>query len=281
MWKWGQAGTSEADPDWESWTFTTWDNPYMAERGNQIAKNGHTYKENLQKRMSKNKYDQNYLAKFLSKISSVFPNYERVLIKDPPNLVEQKDINEFWQKWEEPESSETYIIGYDPASTGDGKPCIIRNSKGRVLKIDPMAALGWDAQWDRIAFYSRMYNGAHCNFGQTGVGETISSQLTKRGVSNTPIPEQGRNKEKLVEDYAIIVEQQWCEIPWSQEVENQFKDYISVMRPGQSTQYKNSGSDSEFDDIISALYFGFYGFEIVIESTGVGCGFMGGIEKAG
>jgi len=89
----------------------------------------------------------------------------------------------------------------------------------------------------------------------------IGSQITKRGVRNTPIPEQGRNKEKLVEDFAIIVEQQWCEIPWSQEMENQLKDYISVMRPGQSTQYKNSGSDSEFDDLVSALYFCFSDFE--------------------
>lgn len=279
MWKWGQKDTSEWDPDWESWTFTTWDNPYMAEAGNEVKKNGRTYKENLQRRMSKNKYRQNWLAEFLSSINQVFPNYERVLKKTPPDLSTEEETNEFWKKWEQPEPFEIYTIGYDPASKGDGKPCVIRNSKGRVVKIDPMESLGWDAQWDRIAFYSRMYNGAHCNFGQTGVGETIESQLTKRGVSNTPIPEQGRNKEKLVEDFAIVVEQQWCEFPWSQELENQMKDYISVMRPGQSTQYKNSGSDSEFDDLVSASYFCFSDFQIpsvVLPWTPQ----MGGIRKA-
>jgi len=279
MWKWGQKDTSDWDPDWESWTFSTWDNPYMAVRGEQMTKNGRTYKENLKKRMSKNKYEQNYEAKFLAKITSVFPNYERVLKKTPSDLVKQDDIDAFWRAWEAPEPFETYTIGYDPASSGDGKPCIIRNSKGRVVKVDPMHALGWDPQWDRIAFYSRMYNGAHCNFGQTGVGETIGSQLTKRGVPNTPIPEQGRNKEKLVEDYSIIVEQQWCEIPWSQETENQFKDYVMVLRPGQSTQYHN-GSDSEFDDIISALYFGFSDFQTPALSL-PWCGLIGGIDKAG
>ena len=166
----------------------------------------------------------------------------------------------FWRKWEEPEPFETYTIGYDPASKGDGKPCIIRNSRGKVVKIDTMNSLGWDAQWDRIALYSRLYNGAHCNFGQTGVGETIESQLTKRGVTNSPIPEQGRNKEKLVEDFAVIVEQQWCEIPWSQEAENQLKDYQMILRPGQSTQYHN-GQDSEYDDIVSGLYFCFSDFQ--------------------
>lgn len=279
MWKWGQKGTSEHDPDWESWTFTTWDNPYMADAGNELKSNGKTYKENLQRRMSKNKYRQNWLAEFLSSISSVFPNYDRVLVKDPPELKTDKEIKEFWKKWEEPEPFEIYTIGYDPASKGDGHPCIVRNSKGRIVKIDPMESLSWDAQWDRIAFYSRVYNGAHCNFGQTGVGETIGSQLTNRGVPNTPIPEQGRNKERLVEDFAIVVEQQWCELPWSQELENQMKDYISVMRPGQSTQYKNSGSDSEYDDLVSALYFGFSDFQ-ALSILAPWVGIIGGIKKS-
>ncbi len=278
MWKWGQKDTSEYDPDWESWTFTTWDNPYMAEAGNVIKKNGRTYKENLQRRMSRNKYRQNWLAEFLSSINQVFPNYDKVMVKphDEANneLINEIEINEFWQEWEKSEPFEVYTIGYDPASKGDGKPCVIRDSNGKVVKIDTMSALGWDAQWDRIAFYSRMYNGAHCNFGQTGVGETIESQLAKRGVSNTPIPEQGRNKEKLVEDFAVVVEQKWCQIPWSQETENQLKDYTMTMRPGQSTQYSN-GQDSDYDDIVSALYFCFSDFvaqEITAPYVGTLCG---------
>lgn len=278
MWKWGQKCTSEYDPDFESWKFTTWDNPYMAERGNQIAKNGRTYRENLERRMSKIRYRQDYLAEFVAKINAVFPNYDRVLKKTPPDLKTQAEIDAFWKAWEEPEPFEVYTMGYDPASKGDGKPVVIRNSKGRVVKIDQMLSLDWNAQWDRIAFYSRLYNGAHCNFGQTGVGETIGSQLINRGVPNTPIPEQGRNKERLVEDFSIIVEQQWCEIPWSQEVENQLKDYVAVNRSGQSTQYKNSGSDAEFDDIVSALYFCFADFQMP-QITLPWVGLMGGIDK--
>ena len=279
MWKWGQKSTSEWDPDFESFTFTTWDNPLMAARGNQIAKNGRTYRENLEKRMSKNRYKQDYLACFLAEVNAVFPHYEKVLKKTSPELTAQEE-EEFWAVWEEPEPFETYTIAYDPASKGDGKPCGIRNSKGRVVKIDPMIALGWDSQWDRIAFYSRRYHNAPVNFGQTGLGETIGSQLVKRGLVVNPLNEQGRNKEKLVDDFSIVVEQNWCEIPWSQEVENQFKDYVAVNRSGQSTQYHNA-TDSGADDLISMLYFLFANFEIVIESSGVGCGFIGGIDKAG
>jgi hypothetical protein len=141
-----------------------------------------------------------------------------------------------------------------------------------------MTRLGWDAQWDKIAMYSAMYNGATVNFGQTGLGETIGSQLIKRGLTVNPINEQGSNKSKLVEDLAIIVEQGWCEIPWSQEVENQLKDYISVSRDGRSTQYKNA-TDGEHDDIVSALYFCFADFQMPTVTL-PWVGLVAGIEKA-
>ena len=227
------------DPDWESWKFSTWDNPYMAVRGDQVTKNGRTYKENLKRRMSQNRYKQDYDAEFIAKINSVFPNIEKCFVKPQNMFTTQAEIDLFWKEWEKVEPWETYTIGYDPASKGDGKPCVIRNSRGKVVKIDTMAYLGWDAQWDRLAFYSRMYNGAKINFGATGVGETIESQLIKRGLECVPYNEQGSNKAKLVENLAIVVEQQWCQIPWSQEAENQFKDYVSISRESGNDKYKN------------------------------------------
>jgi hypothetical protein len=273
MWKWGQVGTSDHDPDWESWRFSTWDNPYMAVRGKQVTKNGRTYRENLEKRMSDKRYRQDYLAEFLSDVNAVFPKWEKVMVK-PPESVDEDD---FWKKWEQPDSYEEYTIGYDPASLGDGKPLVIRDSVGKVVKIDTMAYLGWDGQWDRIEFYSRMYNNAKVNFGKTGVGETVDSQLTKRGLTTNPLNEQGGNKEKLVENLAVVIEQKWCQLPWSQELENQLKDYIAINRSGRSTQYKNGSSDG-YDDLISALYFCFADYTVV-EDTIPFVGMMGGVNS--
>lgn len=277
MWKWGQKDTSDWDPDWESWKFSTWDNPYMAVRGEQITKNGRTYKENLQRRMSVNRYKQDYEAEFIKKINSVFPNIDRCFVK-PQDIFETKaEIELFWKDWEKVDPWETYTIGYDPASKGDGNPCWIRNSRGKVVKIDPMTNLDWDSQWDRLAFYSRMYNGAKINFGATGLGETIESQLIKRGLECVPYNEQGSNKAKLVENLAIIVEQQWCQIPWSQEVENQFKDYVSIQRESGNDKYKNETSDG-FDDMVSAAYFCFADY-CVIEEEAPFMGMMGGVNS--
>ena len=259
----GTKGNSDYSPEYETFHFTTWDNPYMGIKrydviGRDSAGNEITFEDSIKMQMPETRYRQDYLAEFIMELNSVFPKYEQVLVRPPSR--DEAIVKEFWEEWEKVEEWETYTMGYDPASKEDGKPLVIRNSQGRVVKIDMMERLGWDAQWDKIAMYSRKYNGATCNFGQTGLGETISSQLTKRGVPNNPIAEQGSNKSKLVEDLALIVEQNWCEIPYSREVEKQMQDYISVEREGRSTQYRNE-TNSGHDDIISALYFAFAGYQ--------------------
>ena len=281
--KLGEKDSSIHSPEYETFRFTTWDNPYMAEKryaviGQDAAGNDITFEDSIKMSMTDARYRQDYLAEELSTINAVFPHYDKVMVTPPKELKSPKDKDLFWRKWEEPDPFEIYTIGYDPASKGDGKPLVIRNSRGKVVKVDLMARLGWDAQWDKIAFYSKLYNGATVNFGQTGLGETIGSQLTKRGIPNVPINEQGNNKAKLVEDLAIVVEQQWCQIPWSQEAENQLKDYVSIDRQGRTTQYKNA-TDSGHDDIVSALYFCFSDFSIP-SATLPWIGRMGGISKA-
>lgn len=265
----GDKSSPVYSPSYETFHFTTWDNPYMAEKryivvGQDAMGNDITYEDEIKMGMTETRYRQDYLAEFIMEINAVFPHYDRVLVRphdENGNLLRKdEDIAKFLAEWEKVDPFEVYTIGYDPASKGDGKPVVIRNSKGRVVKVDMMNRLGWDAQWDKIAVYSRMYNGATVNFGQTGLGETIGSQLTKRGIPNNPLNEQGGNKAKLVEDLALIVEQQWCEIPWSTEMEKQLQDYVSVDREGRSTQYHNM-TDGNHDDLVSALYFCFADFQ--------------------
>lgn len=283
----GDKNSSIYSPEYETFHFTTWDNPFMAAKrytiiGKDAMGNDITFEESIKMSMTENRYKQDYLAEFIMEINSVFPHYDRVLVrphdKNGNILRKDEEIAAFWAEWEKPDPFEVYTIGYDPASKGDGKPCVIRDSKGKVVKIDMMARLDWEAQWDRLAVYSKLYNGATVNFGQTGLGEPISSQLTKRGTPNNPIPEQGSNKAKLVENLALIIEQQWCQIPYSREVENQLKDYVSIERNGRSTQYRNA-TDGGHDDIVSALYFAFADFQapqITLPWVGV----VSGVSKA-
>lgn len=259
----GDKTSSLYSPSYETFHFTTWDNPFMGEKrysivGQDAMGDPVTFEDEIRMGMTSDRYKQDYLAEFIMEINSVFPHFDRVMVRPPSR--KEDEIAEFWAEWEKVDPFETYTIGYDPASKGDGSPCVIRDSQGRVLKIDMMTRLGWDAQWDKLQLYSRLYNNATVNFGQTGLGETIGAQLDKRGIPNVPINEQKSNKTKLVEDFALIVEQQWCQIPWSNETEKQLQDYVSVEREGQLTKYHNA-TDSVHDDIVSALYFCFANFQ--------------------
>lgn len=279
----GEKDSSTYSPEYETFRYTTWDNPYMAvKRYTVVGKNALgediTFEDSIKMSMPESRYRQDYLAEELSELNAVFPNYEKVMVKPPIELKSDNEKTSFWTKWEEPEPFEIYTMGYDPAKAVDGSPLWIRNSKGKVVKIIEMTRMSWDAQWDRIAFYSRLYNGATCNFGKTGLGETIASQLTKRGVPNNPINEQGLNKEKLVEGFAVVVEQQYCQIPWSQNVENQLKDYVGVTRESGTTKYSNATSKGH-DDHVSAGYFCFADF-MLPEITLPWAGIIGGVKKS-
>ena len=277
----GDKNSSLYSPSYETFHFSTWDNPYMGRKrytivGEDAMGNPITFEDEIMMGMTSDRYKQDYLAEFIMEINSVFPRYDRVLIK--PTSRKEDEIAKFWAEWEKPDPFEIYTIGYDPASKGDGRPCVIRDSQGKVVKIDLMSRLGYSAQWDKLQMYSRLYNGATVQFGQTGVGETIGEQLTLRGVPNVPIPEQSNNKTKLVEDFAIVVDQQWCQIPWSAETEKQLQDYVSVDREGRSTQYHNA-TDSGHDDIVSALYFCFKDFQsptLILPWVGV----ISGVKKS-
>ena len=278
--KMGEKDSSTYSPEYETFRFTTWDNPYMAAKrykivGKDWLGNDITFEQSIRMSMTDERYRQDYLAEEIASVNAVFPNYQRVLVTPPSK--DEEEIKKFWEEWEKVEPFETYRIGYDPAHKGDQRPCVIRNSKGRVVKIDLMARLDWEAQWDRLAHYSKLYNNAVVDFGQTGIGEAVGAQLTKRGIPNNPINEQGSNKAKLVENLAIIVEQGWCQIPYSREVENQLKDYISISRDGRSTQYRNA-TDGGHDDIVSALYFAFADFQRPTETL-PWMGIISGISK--
>ncbi len=270
LWKFGQKNLPDYDPAWESWTFTTWDNPYMAKRGEVVQKNGRTYKENLERRMSDRLYRQNYLAEFLAEANSMFPKADDCAVRFKDLTEEQRE------EWGKVDPYETYRIGYDPARSVDNSGVIVRNSKGKVAKVDLMRGMDWDAQWDRIEFYSKYYNNAVVGFGKTGLGETIESQLIKRGLAVDPINEQGRNKEMLVEKLAVLIEQKRISYPDDELLLNELKDYEYKTVSGR-TVYSNASSDGH-DDLVMAMCFAFADFD-VIEETLPFTGLIGGVKQ--
>lgn len=274
-----QKGNTLYDPDWESFHWTTWDNPYMAIKGDEVKSNGKTYKENLRNRMSESRYRQDILGEFLSNKFSVFPTFERCL-EAVPRFKTEEERQKYIDEWRSPKSYLTYSIGYDPASIGDSPVLWVKeNETGKIMQTVSMDGYGWTAQFDCIAMYSAKYNNAVVKFGRTG-HETVNSQLVERRISTVPINEQGPNKGNLVENLARVVENRQMIVlddgsEITERIKVEFSDYIRD-RKGNTIVYHNGSSGDGHDDHVSAAYFVFSDTE-TINPVLPWCGLIGGV----
>lgn len=261
MWTWGQKNHPDYDPDWESWTFTTWDNPAMAERGNEVKANRFgnllTYKERLRKRLGDRRYRQDILAEFIAGQTACFPHFEQNCVIRVPGDLSKAQRQEFISRWREPEPGNSYVIGYDPASINDIPAVIILESEtNNVKKILNMTGYSWTRQYDTLTDLAGYYNNAPIAFGRTG-HETINEELEKRGNVTIPLNEQGQNKQNYVTHLEMRVENSEFHVLYdgtdeAEELILQFNDYAAVER-GKTTEFKNI--EAPHDDYVSASYF--------------------------
>lgn len=258
MWLWGNPASNSYDSDWESFTWSHWDNPLMKEKENRVdPKTGLTYRQRLERRMSKSRYEQDYLAKFVTNTYSVFPEFEKCLESVPKELMGE-ERNEYIEKWRTPKPFYTYSIGYDPASINDSPVIWVKEDEtGRIVFMADMLGKGWDAQFDYIEMISIRYNNAVVKFGRTG-HEMIESQLIKRGLSTVAINEQGTNKENLVENLARIIENRQIVVlddgaELTERAKLEFDDYVRDKKD-KKIFYHNATADGH-DDHVSAAYF--------------------------
>lgn len=260
MWTWGQEWHDNYDSNWKSWTFTRWDNPANAIKGNKIieGKNGKkmTVKESMKTRFGKRRYAQDIMAEFLGGTNVCFPDFNENCVKKKPDNLTDEQFLDYIKDWQEPIPYREYRIGYDPASINDEPPLVIKEANGkRIVKLVNMAGKSWNSQYDTIAYYSGIYNNAKCIFSKTG-HETIEEELVKRGVTVETVNEQGANKENMIINLEGIVQIGDIEVlddgsDEAQSYINQMNDYSCIQR-GTRFEYKNI--EQPHDDWVSATY---------------------------
>ncbi|MEE1492303.1 MAG: hypothetical protein UGF45_09935 [Massilioclostridium sp.] len=261
MWTWGQRNHADYDPDWESWTFSTWDNPAMAEKGDEIKINKFgvplTYRERLRKRLGDRRYRQDIMAEFLAGQTNCFPQFEENCVVRMPASLSRKEKQEFIQNWQEPVVGYTYTIGYDPASVNDIPAVVVlEDQTDNIKKICNMTGYSWTRQYDHLTDLAAYYNDASIAFGRTG-HETINEELVKRGNTTIPLNEQGQNKQNYVNHLESRVENSRLHVLYDETDESemlvlQFCDY-SATEKGNNTVYGNV--EQPHDDFVSATYF--------------------------
>ena len=103
------------------------------------------------------------------------------------------------------------------------------------------------------------WNYAIVRYGKTGLGEALEDLFVMAGITAIAYPEQGKNKERLVENLTTLVNDGKFKVhnvsDLTEEAIRQFEDYIySISEKGKTIVYCN-GTSGMHDDAVSAAYF--------------------------
>ncbi len=230
MYRWGQKDDPMHDYEWESWRFSTWDNPYL-EKGDQ------DYINRIKKRYPERVYRQEILAEFIADGNSVFPRASDCI---DTNL--SADV----------EMGERYVIGYDPARSMDYSGVVIRNTRGEVVYVAQWTGKPWTQQMKLIESLSKEYNNAVVVVDRTGLGNAIPEALEQRGLEVDAVYFTAQEKERLVNHLAMLIEQRLIKIPDYYPLLAELRDYQYTTTKTGHVRY--GAASSGHDDLVTALF---------------------------
>jgi hypothetical protein len=176
-----------SDPDYASWNYPSRTNPHLDV----------TVIEAERARLPERVFRQEMEAEFLEGAGQVFRN------------VRESATGSFV----DPEVHGRYHAGLDLAKVEDYTVLVILDHERRVVFVDRFHRLDWAIQVNRIAAATSRYNRAAAYVDTTGVGEPIYETLRRAGVSARPYPLTVKSKDALINNLAMLLEQQRLVLP--------------------------------------------------------------------
>jgi hypothetical protein len=238
----GQEGAGE----YESWNFTTYDNPYVDKEEIDKAKG----------ELPERAFNQQYLAHFISEAGSVFKNI-RELISDTLS---------------EPIKDRHYVGGLDVAKYQDYTVLtIFDSSTNNLVYFDRWNKTDWSYTYDRANNAVRRYNNALVYIDSTGVGDAVYEALTKPpyNMNVKPFNFGGGRKTNLIDNLAWNMDNRKIHYPDIPELINELElfEYEISETTGRTSFSSPSGYH---DDIVCSLALGAWGLSRDTEIMTVG-----------
>lgn len=274
--KWGIEGGSKQRPDWETWYISRWDNPTFADRRNKVfdkriskwvergddpyLANERTYEQDLMLSRSDRQYREDILGIPSDEEGAQFPNFRAYAEIEKPALDREK-MREYIRKIRTPEPNFSYSIGYDPAKQVDGAWLVVYcEQTGEAVELVRLENVPYTVQINvYIKQLVKKWNYAMVRYGKTGLGEALEDIFKMAGIAYIAYPEQGKNKEKLVENLTTLVKEGKFKIHNVDDIAEmairQFEDYgYDISEKAKTVTYGNMTA-GQHDDAVSASYF--------------------------
>ena len=274
--RWGIEGGKKQRPNWETFYVSRWDNPYFADLRNKVYDerigkwvertsdpylvNQRTYEEDLMLSRSDRQYREDILGLPSDDAGTQFPNFREQAVIDKP-FVSKDELRQYIQDIKTPKPYYTYSIGYDPAKSIDGACVVVYcEQTGEIVDLMQLEKIPYNVQINvYIKDLVKKWNYAIVRYGKTGLGEALEDIFKLAGIVYIAYPEQGRNKEKLVENLTTLIKSDKFKIhnisDIAEKAIRQFEDYgFDISDKGKTITYSNMTAGGH-DDFVSASYF--------------------------
>lgn len=274
--KWGIEGGRKQRPNWETFYISRWDNPYFASLKNKVfderifkwvertddpyLANKRTYEEDLMLSRSDRQYREDILGLPSDDAGTQFPNFREQAVIDKPYLPKD-ELKKYIQDIKTPKPYYTYSIGYDPAKSIDGACLVVYcEQTGEAVEFMQLEKIPYNVQINvYIKDLVKKWNYAIVRYGKTGLGEALEDIFKLAGIVYIAYPEQGKNKERLVENLTTLIKSGKYKIHNVDDVTEkairQFEDYgFDISDKGKTITYSNMTAGGH-DDFVSASYF--------------------------
>lgn len=229
--------------DYASWTFTSYDNPYLPE--------GEV--ERMAENLPQLEVDQEIMARFLSAGSSVFLIPEKA--KQDGTVLENGLILDAHGNPVSPDG-QSVVLGIDLAKQRDWTVIYgARANDRRNVYFERMQALSWGEQKSRIRRAVRTLKRAGARdimmvMDSTGVGDPIVDDMEQAGYDVVPVNFSGQHKPNMVKLLARDLERGHAFVMNDEFINTEFQAYTMTVTP--AGRYTYSAPEGMHDDVVSA-----------------------------
>lgn len=232
-----QRGKDPGQPDYSSYTFTPFDNPYV---------NHEDILEDI-KTMPQRVVEQEVYAKFLDDTGIVFRGVKDVALATPL----------------EPQPGHTYVMGCDIAKLQDYTVlCVFDRANLTQVAQMRFNQLEYPVVKERISGMSKKYNNALIYMDSTGVGEPIHDDLAREGLGIESIHFTNELKRQLVEKLAAYIEMKHIKLLQLEEIVQELTSFTyDISEKTGRVQY--NAPPGFHDDIVMALALAVWGLHPV------------------
>jgi glycerophosphoryl diester phosphodiesterase len=151
-----------------------------------------------------------------------------------------------------PEVNKQYLMGVDLAKYSDFTDIsVLDRHEHKIVYRESFNQIDWNLQKAKIESIARRYNNAKIRIDSTGVGDPITEDLTRTGLTVEPYRFNATSKKQLIENLVIIMEEGKVKIPNDPNLIDQLEAFEATISDKSNNVSYNAPSGLHDDAVIS------------------------------